>query len=533
MTGFAVLLSLLLVGALLWLFAPTTIGGNFSYVTVTGNSMSPLVGTGDLVLLRRSSDYEIGQAVAYRHPQIGIVLHRIVADDGERFTLRGDNRAGEDTYQPTRSDVVGREWIILPNGGRVLRVLQRPRNLALLVAATLLLIFAGGKSTSGAAHRRRAAQTLGTHPSPSGLSAFSRSGRQALAVGGGLALISIGLLGLIVVNRPVRTDSEAIPFTEQGTFVYGGPVAAGVYDGDLLVAPEPLYRQLVDELPIRFNYDLTSGNAGPVMTNISGSVELTAQIVGGDGWTRTYLLYPRTQFTSAQVDAVASLDLAGIEADLVGVSELTGVASNQHVVRVVANVQTSGLIDGVPFETDYQHLAQFRMTPLALQFDGTADSLTFSESRSVARQIVAPRVLELPMIPFTLSYRQFPLVGGLGLVVSFVLLLLVARATRATSDQGEAARISAAHGALLVKMVEERATLGPRPHGVSQFSDLVRLAAMEGLAIMHRSGSKQDEYFVLSTDRSWRYAVQKTEGATVAAAVQIAVEGRYITTSES
>ena len=118
--------SLVISVAKFFLFSPTNMGGSFSYAIVNGNSMAPLLATDDMVLLRSANDYEIGDAVAYRHPQIGTVLHRIVADDGVRFTLQGDNREGSGSYNPTREDVIGRQWIIIPRGGASPACCRRP-----------------------------------------------------------------------------------------------------------------------------------------------------------------------------------------------------------------------------------------------------------------------------------------------------------------------------------------------------------------------------------------------------------------------
>ena len=162
--GLAASFTLLLVSALWVLFAPISLGGDFSYAVVSGNSMEPRFRSDDVVLLRRADDYQIGDIVAYRHPSIGNVLHRIVADDGERFTLRGDNRRGDDSYRPTRSEVVGREWRVVPGGGRVLRATQSPRNAALLSVAVVALAL-----PAGARGRRRGPRSGGT-----------RAGRRAL-----------------------------------------------------------------------------------------------------------------------------------------------------------------------------------------------------------------------------------------------------------------------------------------------------------------------------------------------------------------
>lgn len=525
-TGIAGLVALILVAALWWLFAPTKLGGDFAYVTVSGNSMSPLLDTGDLVLLRGSGDYDVGDVVAYRHPEIGTVLHRIVEDDGQRFTLRGDNRGGEDTYQPTASDIIGREWAIWPNGGRVMRELQRPRNLALLVGATALLTIGGASSTRR--RRGRAQSSSLQRPAKRDFSIFSPTGRQLAVAGCALGAGSLALLALLAVNGTTEQGSSPVPFVESGTFSYGGPVAGGVYDDDLLEAPEPLYRMLVDELPVRFSYDLSAGAPDGVMSDVLGTYRLHAEVGAEDGWTRTYPLQPATSFSDDGFELTTVLDLSSIEADLAAVAELTGVAASTHLIRVIVTVEAAGQIDGLPFSTDYRHRAQFRMNPLELRFDGTPDTLVLAETRSVSRPTSEARTLSLPMLPIELRYAQFPLLASLGLVMTAALAVAVGRATLRTWQLGEAARIRASYDALLVEVAEERASLGARPHDVSRFEDLVRLAGAEGLAIMHRSGRDDDEFFVSTADRSWRYAVRKPRSQTVAD-----FDGRYITTSES
>lgn len=527
--------------ALLWLFAPTTLGGNFAYVTITGNSMEPLLETGDLVLLRQSSDYDVGEAVAYRHPQIGTVLHRIVEDDGQRFTLRGDNRAGEDTFQPAPTDVIGSEWLVVPNGGRVIKELQQPRNLGLLVVAAALLWMRGSPSARRRVRRRLRAVASVPHTQRD-LSIFSQSGRQLAAGGAILAVGSVALLALFAINGTTRESAEVVPFVERGSFVYGGTVEGGVYDDNQLAAPEPLYRQLIDELPIQFNYELTPASADSTISGVTGTYELVAEVGTDDGWTRTYPLGSPTPFAGPGFNVAASIDLSALEADLAQIAELTGIASMRHVVRVFIEVEAAGQIDELPFATDYRHLAQFRLGPLQLQFDGTPDSLTLAEDRTVSRPITEARTLSLPLLPLTLRYAQFPLFGALGLAVASLIAAYVARGSLATWRSGEAARIRATYQALLVEIAEERAAFGSRrPQDVSRFEDLVRLAAAEGLAIMHRSGYQDDEYFVATADRSWRYAIARpaTEarpehpevGAPGSAAPE--VDARFITTGES
>ena len=155
----------LVLAAVLWLlFAPQSLGGDFAYALVRGSSMSPALANNDLVLIRSAADYDVGDAVAYRDPQLGTVLHRIVDDDGERFTLQGDNRDAADPYRPTSDEIVGRTWAVIPGAGRLIREIQRPRNAALLVVAAVALIGA-----SAAATRRRGRASPGKPPEELGI----------------------------------------------------------------------------------------------------------------------------------------------------------------------------------------------------------------------------------------------------------------------------------------------------------------------------------------------------------------------------
>ena len=98
---------LVLLAAAWLVFAPIAFGGQTTYVMVAGASMEPALHQGDLVLTRRKPAYQVGQVVAYHHPQVGPVIHRILRTDGIRYVLQGDNNSWIDSFEPGPSDVVG------------------------------------------------------------------------------------------------------------------------------------------------------------------------------------------------------------------------------------------------------------------------------------------------------------------------------------------------------------------------------------------------------------------------------------------
>src|ERR1051325_5089533 len=105
--AFAALLSVLL-GAVWVAFAPIQFGGQAAYVIVNGISMEPGMHRGDLAILRQASDYQVGDVVTYRHPQIGPVIHRIIARDGDHLVFKGDNNSWIDGYRPTQEECIGK-----------------------------------------------------------------------------------------------------------------------------------------------------------------------------------------------------------------------------------------------------------------------------------------------------------------------------------------------------------------------------------------------------------------------------------------
>src|SRR3990170_1536652 len=112
---------------LVWfvIFRPIGLGGPASYVMVSGTSMLPTLKTGDLVVAQRQDSYAVGDIVAFRVPRGepaagAIVIHRISGEAEGGFVVQGDNKRYPDTWEPTADDILGRLWLLIPGGARVL-----------------------------------------------------------------------------------------------------------------------------------------------------------------------------------------------------------------------------------------------------------------------------------------------------------------------------------------------------------------------------------------------------------------------------
>jgi len=138
-----------------WLqLGPVQLGGRASYVVTDGTSMLPHFRADGLVVTRAQDSYRVGEVVAYHNKQLNsVVMHRIVARDGDRYVFKGDNNGYRDQYHPTKSEIVGEEWLYWPGGGRLLLLLREPAVFAVIVGG--LAFFAASGFVPQSSERRR------------------------------------------------------------------------------------------------------------------------------------------------------------------------------------------------------------------------------------------------------------------------------------------------------------------------------------------------------------------------------------------
>ena len=125
-------LALALAAGWLIFLRPAGLGGPAGYVIVSGESMEPLLHTGDLAIVTRQDEYSAGDVVAYRIPagDVGggmLVIHRVIDGSAEEgLVLQGDNRDTPDMWRPRTQDVVGTLQLYIPHAGTALFLLRTP-----------------------------------------------------------------------------------------------------------------------------------------------------------------------------------------------------------------------------------------------------------------------------------------------------------------------------------------------------------------------------------------------------------------------
>jgi signal peptidase I len=124
---------------------PTALGGEATYLKVSGSSMLPGLQSGDLAVLRRDRDYQVGDIVGFRipapQPAAGsIVIHRIVELDGAGYRTRGDNSPTNDPWLLHGTDVLGEMVVSVPRGGVVFDAISTPAVLAAIMGGLTAVI---------------------------------------------------------------------------------------------------------------------------------------------------------------------------------------------------------------------------------------------------------------------------------------------------------------------------------------------------------------------------------------------------------
>ncbi|HEX5166747.1 MAG TPA: signal peptidase I [Thermomicrobiales bacterium] len=491
-------------------FLPTSLGGRTDYVITSGISMEPDIHQGDLIILRKTDDYSIGDAVAYRDPDIGRVFHRIIARDRHTFVMQGDNNSWTDNYQPSEGEIVGERWIHLPGVGTWLERVRQPIGMALLATLSGVLLLAPRR----VAKRLRRAHRPPTHgrderPRRSGSAAgiLSQDGQMIMSAVGVLALASV-LLAAIAYTRPTQhSTTNVVGYDQRMSFSYTAEPRGDVYEGGLVQSGQPIYLALVDDLSLSFDYSITSDL--PVAT--SGNYQLDAIVAFDEGLTRTIPLIGTTAFDGPEVAFSTTLTLSDIQRVIDQIAQQIG-ANGKHTVSIVPTINLVGMVGDRAVDESFAPALLFELDSVALRPATKAATPDNANATDPFSPTKAGTVEEPATIPATISMlmldvkvvtaRQIAIVGlGLSVLGGLVVAIMLFSALRAAEPH----RVKARYGHLLIQVSDSDLGMIGRVVEVISIDDLVRVAEREGRMILHQQHGAVHDYFVQDVDVTYRY----------------------------
>ncbi|MGB8213415.1 MAG: signal peptidase I [Anaerolineales bacterium] len=486
--------------AAIWmLFAPVKLGGQVSYVLVDGISMLPNFHTGDLVLVRQASAYQVGDVVIYHDPLMNAdIIHRIIGQQGDHFVLKGDNNTWDDATLPTSADILGKLWIHLPKFGTAVLWLQEPVHMALaagLIGGLFMVNLTVQKPNKRGKRKNKPAVD------PSGF-------EMALILAGILALAFLAL-AIFAFTRPVMRVADKIPYKQTGVFSYSAAGAPGVYDTSSARSGEPVFTKLTCTLNLGFAYSLQ----GEGLSAISGTQKFHAQLVDQQsGWKRTIPLTTATKFTGNSFTSKTTIDLCQIQALLDSVTQKTGFRLSSNSLLIVADISVGGEITGQKFTDTFE-------PQLAFDFDSLHFSLSGNTSGSDPMQTVQPgsftssSLVEntIPVFGVNPTIRGMRLVSEIGLGISLLGLLALGCYYYFATRGSEESIIRMKYAALLVGVREPGLESLSPVIDVNSMDDLARLAERQNAMIMHLTHADVHYYLVQVEGTTYRYMTDKRQ----------------------
>jgi hypothetical protein len=318
------------------------------------------------------------------------------------------------------------------------------------------------------------------------------------------ALAFLGL-GAVAFTRPShKTKTVNVPYTQQVSFAYDGTAPAGpVYPSGAVHTGDPIFLQFVRQLHVQVAYSL----AASAPQQLAGSEQLILRLSGPTGWTREQPLTAFKHFNGSHFNATATLDLGAIQSLIKQIQKLTGVAAfSGYTIAVVPRVHISGTVAGQSAAGAFEPALSFRLAPPQLRPSVTgapAGGFNAAEHGAVATLSSSANNLRVAGVTLTTKTLRSIAVGGLLLSVLAAVLLIVLIKRR--EPFGEAGRIQAQYGHLIVPIAGTAEDLAWAPFDVPNIESLVRLAEACDRLILHYREDTLDTYLVNDEGTVYRY----------------------------
>ena len=496
-------LALALLAIASFVFAPVQIGGQTSFVIINGNSMEPLYRRGDLVIARTAPEYQIGDIVIYRHPEIGPVIHRIIGRTGNVWVFKGDNNDFIDPYQPTQNELIGKAWIHIPSIGKAFEYLRAtPARIiiSLGLGAIIMTTIASSPPPRKRAQRRQPPAAA----RPVNSASATKAGLLSL-----LALVAVAAiaLGVFAFTRPlVRTISDDLTYQQSGTFRYSAAAPSGVYDTAQAQTGQPVFLKLTDALTTDFSYQFVSDQP----TDLRGSVQLIAELSADNGWKRTIALQQSQAFSGNSASIQGTLDLRQVRQLIDQLEQQTEVAQREYRLAIIPEVTLEGTVADQPLRERFAPQMEFRLNNLQIQLvkanDTSKDLLSPTQAGMLKRAQEQPNTIGLFGIEIgVVIARRIALI-----VLAFALadMALIGVPLLRAAQRTESARIAMRYGA-------QKIDVGPGEYAdtpivqAATIADLAKLAEKHGTVILHERSRDHHRYIVHADNLTYCYMLHE------------------------
>lgn len=529
-TPFTSAMWLVSMAAIWFLFAPIPMGGQSAYIMVNGNSMEPDFHLGDLVIVRQSESYAIGESVVYQNRDLGSknVFHRIIDIQLGHYTLQGDNNDWIDAYRPTRDEIIGKLWVHIPRGGLLIQKMRSPLVMAILaglIGYLLIISFLperrkGKNRMKNISFRQRLAsikeKLIGWHQKhivsnwnsfrqrPPKLPEISDNLLEAVIFTLGLVAFISLILAIVAFTRPgSRVTQIEHSYQQTGSFSYSANASGDVYDSKKIQSGDPIFPKLNCYVGVKFHYALI----GNRLEDVKGSYQFAAIVSDPEtGWNRSLPLGEAAGFNETEFDDFFPLDLCKIETLTQTFEEKAGAQPFSYVVTISPQVSISGSVEGYEFQDVYERGLMFRYDRTQFYIvrdENIIDPFDQSVTGFLTEENREPNIVSL--LGIKAQVPALRLISLIALILSAVGLALLWQNLQKLSGRDQEEFIRVKFGAQLVEIRKTNFGTGTTMVDVSTIDDLAKLAELHNGMILHHGREGGHVYYVRGDGITYRF----------------------------
>lgn len=478
-------------------FAPIKAGGQATYIIINGNSMEPDFKTNDVVVILPEKFYQIGDAVAYRNPQLGIIFHRIVEQEKQFFILQGDNNDWLDSHSPKQEEIIGKLWMHIPSVGKYVEKIRSPGILALTIFGLMGFAFmnVNDPNNDNLSSQNRKKPKLGVTP--------STQNQDSVFLLSALGFAAL-LLSVIAFNRPTKLAvQESIAILHKGSFEYQAAAVPTVYDQIDVFTGDPIFTNISDAVTVTVNYELNDKE----ISNFNGIYSFLAILKDDSGWEHTATLLPEIPFTEQILSINGTILFSDVRNWVNEFERITGVQRARYTLTFQPIIQISGEKRQIEFETTFSPEYSFsfedkQVIPLAKDDENVLyptsqhNEIFFSEIDNT-----------LSIFNINVKVVTARIIAGAG----FGLVLLLAGMNTIkgylVAQDGEVAMIEYNYKEWLIDV--EDAQTGKELVTLKNFNDLVKIAEKQVTLIQHAIRGDKHIYFITLPEATYIYQTKE------------------------
>jgi signal peptidase I len=484
---------------LLWIiFAPIQVGGQSYYVIINGNSMEPLFHKGDLVVLKSAQQFGVGDIVVYKYPGIGNVIHRIISVSGTHYQIKGDNNSWIDGYSPQKNEIIAKYWFSITGVGTIIGKLKSPWIIAGIVGFITLIL---GLSMITQKTNSDKQQRNSSNNKISYEIAGWRNGYWWVVYGLGIFAI---LLGIFAFSKPTTIPAkDMLSYTQNGSFSYGGSGEQDVYTSGGIQTGDPIYTALTCNVIFNFDYALNSELA----FSGQGTYSIAGVLKASNGWKKSFILIPETQFSGNAITAQSSFDVCSLQTIIDSVEAATKVESLQYSFEFQPLVKINGQLAGNEFKDSFSPILTFLVDPQQLYlapYDATTEDPIYPSAEGQV-EIDEIAVNTLPILGLKVPVVAARGIAAVAFVLSLLGILIPMFLFTKASKEDKKLQAKMLVGQLLVETQVSPVNGNERIIDLTEFEDLVALSERTGSTLFFHQQALYTDYLVRENNLVYRY----------------------------